>query len=165
MAVDKSLIGKTTGKVRVVVERGPVATFAAAVKDSSAEYRDPEAAAAAGLPGIPAPPTFPIAMEHWGRFHELQGDLSDEEPFSPFAAVIGPLLQHGGMILHGEQTFEYTRPIVVGDVLVGEGRLADLYEKESRGTTMTFVVVETTWVDDTTGDKVLTATLNLIHRA
>jgi len=165
VTVDASLIGKSTGKVRVVVERGPVAIFAAAVKDSSPIFRDPRAAEEAGLPAIPVPPTFPFVMEHWGRFPEIQPEPDGTEPFSPFARVIGPLLANGGMILHGEQEFEYKRPVLVGDVLVGEGVLADLYEKESNGRTMTFMVVETNWRDDRTGDPVVTSRFNLIHRA
>ena len=56
----------------MVVERGPVAFFAAAVLEKSPVYRTPEAAAEAGLPAIPAPPTFPIGMEFWGKFAEIQ---------------------------------------------------------------------------------------------
>ena len=62
----KGIIGKPTGKSTVVVERGPIANFADAVVDDSPIYKSPAAAAAAGLPGIPAPPTFPFVMETWG---------------------------------------------------------------------------------------------------
>ena len=78
--------------------------------------------------------------------------------------VIGKLMQNGGLILHGEQEFEYHRPIVAGDVLRSEGKVIDAYEKESKGKTMTFVVTETVWSDDKTGEPVLTARFNLIHR-
>ena len=46
------------------------------------------------------------------------------------------------------------RPIVVGDVLTGEGKVVDLYEKESKGRTMTFLVVEDQYRDEqgATGD-------------
>jgi hydroxyacyl-ACP dehydratase HTD2-like protein with hotdog domain len=79
--------------------------------------------------------------------------------------VMGELFAGGGLVLHGEEEFEYHRPIVVGDVLVGEGVLTDIYEKESKGRTMTFVVIETVWRDDATGDKVVTERFNLIHRS
>ena len=62
----KSIIGKPTGTTVVAVERGQLALFAHAVKDDSPIYRDPRAAAAAGLPGIPAPPTYPFVMEGFG---------------------------------------------------------------------------------------------------
>ena len=58
MAVDTSVIGRPTGSSRVVIERGPVSNFAAAVKDENPVYRDPNAAKTAGFDDIPAPPTF-----------------------------------------------------------------------------------------------------------
>ncbi|MEY2475429.1 MAG: hypothetical protein QOG87_744, partial [Actinomycetota bacterium] len=70
-----------------------------------------------------------------------------------------------GMILHGEQEFTYHRPLSVGDVLVGEGTVVDLYEKESKGKTMTFLVTENAFKDEKTGEPVVTARMNLIHRA
>jgi hypothetical protein len=50
-------------------------------------------------------------------------------------------------------------------VLRSEGKVVDAYEKESKGKKMTFVVTETVWSDDQTGEPVLTARFNLIHRA
>jgi hypothetical protein len=79
--------------------------------------------------------------------------------------VVGPLLASGGLLLHGEQEFIYHRPIVVGDVLVGEGSIVDAYQKESKGKTMTFVVSEMNWKDEKTGEPVATVRNNLIVRA
>ncbi len=165
MAVDRSVIGRSTGEARVVVERAPLSVFAGAVKDENPIYRDPAVAAEAGLPAIPAPPTFPIAMEHWGRFFELQPEPAIPEPISAVGTILGPLLAIGGVLLHGEQEFVYHRPVFAGDVLRGEGRVVDVYEKESGGHNMTFVVVETRWSDDRTGDPVVLARTNLIHRS
>jgi acyl dehydratase len=163
MAVDAGIIGKETGRARVHVERAPLANFAKAVKDENPVYHDPRAAKAAGFDAIPAPPTFGFAMEFWGRYAELQEGLTPIEG-NPMFEVIGKLMQNGGLVLHGEQEFEYHRPIVAGDVLRSEGKVVDAYEKESKGKTMTFVVSETVWTDDKTGDPVLTARFNLIHR-
>jgi len=159
----KSIIGKPTSTSRVVVERAPVTFFAEAVLEKSEIYRSPAAAKAAGLADIPAPPTYGIALETWGKYPELQPD--DAPQGSPLAEVLGPLMAKGGLILHGEQEFVYHRPITVGDVLVGNGHVADAYQKESKGRTMTFVVTETNWVDDKTGEPVLTTRFNVIHRA
>ena len=71
----------------------------------------------------------------------------------------------GGLILHGEQEFTYHRPVVVGDVLVGEGTVVDAYRKESKGRTMTFVITETKWVDRETGEPVVTSRFNVLHRS
>ncbi len=158
----QSIIGMPTEKSTVVVERGPVTAFAEAVIDSSPIYRNAEAARAAGLDDIPAPPTYPIAIAHWGKFDELQP--VDAPTGNPMAKVFGSLMAQGGIILHGEQEFTYHRPIVVGDRLVGEGKVADAYQKESKGKTMTFLVTETTFSDEATGEPVVTSRFNVIHR-
>ncbi len=157
-----SIIGQQTAKSTVVVERGPVAFFAEAVLDDSPVYRSPEAAAAAGLPGIPAPPTFPLVMESWGKFAEIQPD--DAPTGTSVTQAMGKLMGKGGLILHGEQEFTYHRPVLVGDVLVGEGTVVDAYRKESKGRTMTFIVTETKWVDQKTGEPVVSSRFNVLHR-
>jgi acyl dehydratase len=158
----KKIIGKSTGTTVVTVERGQVALFADAVKDASPAYRDPRAAEAAGLSGIPAPPTYPFVMGNFGVYPELQTDAAPSG--NPMAEVLGSLMANGGMILHGEQEFNYHRPVLAGDVLVGEGKVVDAYQKESKGKTMTFVVVETAWSDRATGEAVCTSRMNIIHR-
>src|SRR5918996_1496301 len=140
MALDTSVIGKPTGAHRVVVERGPVSNFATALKDENAVYHDPGAAKAAGFADIPAPPTWSFAMQYWGRFAE-------EQPEDPTG---------GQNPMH---------KVMVGDVVVGEGRILDIYEKESKGRTMTFVVTETVWREEKSGDPVVTERFNLIHRS
>ena len=157
------VIGKPMSKSKVVVERGPVSNFATAVCDQNPVHRDPRAAAEAGFPAIPAPPTFPFVMQAWGEFPEIQP--GDKPKGNPMGEVIGPLMAGGGIILHGEQEFTYHRPVFVGDVLVGEGKVVDAYAKESKGRTMTFIVTETVWKDDTTGEPVVTSKFNLIHRS
>jgi hypothetical protein len=157
-----AIIGKPTGTIVVTVERGQLALFADAVKEVSPIYRDARAAAQAGLAGIPAPPTYPFVMEHFGAYPELQP--TDGPTGNPMAEVLGPLMANGGLILHGEQEFTYHRPVLAGDVLVGEGKVADAYRKESKGKTMTFVVVETAWREQSTGEAVCTSRMNIIHR-
>lgn len=159
----KSIIGEPTGTSTVIVERGPVTFFADAVLEQSLVYKDLRAAQAAGFPNIPAPPTYPIAMESWGKYPELQD--GHPAPPHPLAKVIGPLMSRGGIILHGEQEFLYHRPVTVGDVLVGSGKVVDAYQKESKGRTMTFVVTETVWTDAESGEQVVTSRFNVIHRA
>jgi peroxisomal enoyl-CoA hydratase 2 len=83
---------------------------------------------------------------------------------NPMHTLMGSLFAQGGIVLHGEQEFQYHRPIEVGDVLVGEGTVLDVYEKESKGSIMTFIVIETAWRDEKTGEAVLTEKFNLIHR-
>ena len=163
MAVDTSYIGKPTPGTRVVLERGPVSNFAKACTDENPVYASPEAAKEAGFDAIPAPPTYPFAWGHFGAFPELQPE-SAKGP-NPMFEIMGKLRAGGGMILHGEQEFIYHRTPQVGDDLIGEGTVKDLYEKESKGKTMTFIVTETVWKDARTGEPVVTALFNLIHRA
>jgi acyl dehydratase len=162
MAVDKSLIGRVSGRKVVAVERGPVSNFALAVKDSNPIYQDRRSAQAAGFRDIPVPPTFPFSMAYWGTFKELQEGLEPVEsnPLFEVMAKLGP-----GLILHGEQEFGYHRPVVVGDVLYGEDVLSDVYERETDTHVMTFIVTTTEWRDRETGDPVLTMRFNLVHRA
>ncbi len=162
MPPDASVIGTVSGRSVVVVERGPAARFALAVKDADPIYQDPRAAAAAGFATIPTAPTWPFSMGFWGTFPEAQEGLAPvgTNPMWTVMAGLGP-----GLILHGEQEFEYHRPVLVGDVLEGEDTLTDVYEKDGPETVMTFIVTETIWRDAATRDPVVTARFNLIHRA
>ena len=108
----KSVIGQSTSKSKVVVERGPVQHFADAVLSTSPIYHDPAAAKAAGFGNIPAPPTWPFAMEFSGKFAELQP--KDRPTGNPMMKALGPLMAKGGLILHGEQEFLYHRPVAGG---------------------------------------------------
>jgi peroxisomal enoyl-CoA hydratase 2 len=66
-------------------------------------------------------------------------------------------------ILHGEQEFEFFKPIFVGDTLTGVTKIADFYEKEGgRGGKMTFLVSETEYTNQK-GEKVATARATLIE--
>ena len=165
MALERDqYVGKPTGKGVITIERGPVSNFAKAVKDESPIYQRVDAARGAGFDNIPAPPTWGFAMGSWGSFAEQQPADNPAAGGSPIMEIIGTLMRSGGMVLHGEQEFEYHRPMVVGDVLSYEGKVADVYEKQSGERTMTFVVTENEYRDQS-GELVLTTRMNLIHRA
>ena len=165
MAVNRDdVVGRHTGKAVVTLERGPLTRFAEAVTDTSPEYRDLEAAKAAGFDDIPVPPTYWFsAAEFWGAFAEDQpADAVPER--NPMSEVMGELFKTGGLILHGEQEYAYHRPVVAGERLTSETIVSDLYAKETGDRTMTFLVTETTY-RDAQGEPVVTATMNLIHRS
>jgi peroxisomal enoyl-CoA hydratase 2 len=155
------LVGMTTGSTVVRIERGPVQAFADAVLDASPEYRDPAAAEAAGFAAIPVPPTFPIAMTHWGAFADLQ-EVPAERGVGSARAAADALLGGDGLRLHGEEDFDYHRPLIVGDELIGTTRVTDVYRKDTAARSMIFVVTETRWRDRSTDEPVLTATRSLI---
>ena len=57
------------------VEAGHILTFARAIGDDNPVYRDEEAAVAAGLGGIIAPPTFVVAGAHFDPDYPLRPAL------------------------------------------------------------------------------------------
>jgi acyl dehydratase len=156
-------IGMPTGSGTLVVERAPLTQFAKAIHDDNPVYRDADAAQAAGFANVPAPPTYGFIAQNWGRWEERQ-DPAAGDGRDPLAEVMGGLLANGGLILHGEQSFTYHRPLVAGDVVRYEGRVADIYQKPTGDRTMTFMIVETTYTDEA-GEPVLTSTMNLLHRS
>jgi len=142
VAVERSVVGQTVSRSVVVIERGPLSTFARAVGDVDPVYHDRRAALAAGFTDVPAPPTWPFAMGFWGTLPEMQEGLEPVGP-SPILEImteLGP-----GLLLHGEQEFEYHRPILAGDVLAGEDTISDVSTKETTETIMTFVVTQSRW--------------------
>jgi acyl dehydratase len=156
-------IGLVTGQGTLVVERATVSAFARAVTDNSPVYRNADVAKTEGFANIPVPPTFGFSLQNWGKWEELQ-PAADPGARSPMAEIMGGLMSKGGLVLHGEQTFEYHRPMVAGDVLTYRGVVKDVYQKATGDRTMTFLVTEDTYVDDK-GEKVLTSTMNLLHRS
>ncbi len=142
---DKSSIGKTGKPFTMPVEWGKVREFARAIRDPNPVYFDPEAAKRE-CGGIPVPVTFLVTSSFW------QG--ADSAPSADFDLR---------RILHGEQEFEFFKPIFVGDVLTGVSRIADVYEKEGgRGGKMTFLVMETQYTNQK-GDKVAVSRSTLIE--
>lgn len=155
-------IGMPTSKGTLVVERAPITQFAKALGDDNPVYRNAEAARAAGFDDVAAPPTFCFSIQNWGKWEERQP--ADGTPArSPMMEVMGTLMSKGGIVLHGEQEFTYHRPMVVGDVLTYEGRVRDVYQKPTGDKTMTFLVIDDVYRDES-GAPVVTSTMNLIHR-
>lgn len=130
MAIDKSVIGRTGKPFTMPIEWSKVREFARAIRDPNPIYFDPELAKKE-CGGIPVPPTFLQVAAFW----------QDSESM--------PTVQFDlRRILHGEQEFEFFKPILVGDTLTGVARVADIYEKEGgRGGKMTFLAVETTYTN------------------
>ena len=78
----------------------------------------------------------------------------------PMERLRGP----GRMILHGEQEFDYHRPVRIGETLTGTTRISDVYEKDTSSATMEFYVAETSW-SDAEGQPVVDERFTLIIRA
>ncbi|HXG19441.1 MAG TPA: MaoC family dehydratase N-terminal domain-containing protein [Methylomirabilota bacterium] len=133
---DKHDIGKVGKPIPIRIEAGKIREFARSIKDPNPLYYD-ENLANAEIGGIMPPPTFLMTLAHWddgeGR-PQVQMDLK--------------------RVLHGEQEFEYLKPIYAGDVLTAVTKVADVYEKSGgRGGKMTFVVMDTEFTNQK-GEKV-----------
>jgi acyl dehydratase len=123
--IDRSLIGQWGPEGEMRVELGKIREFARAVKDPNAAYTASDDAV--------APPTFLMAIAHWIR------DLGETR-----SAVKLDYTR----LLHGEQEFEYLKPIRAGDVLRFRSRTKDVFEKAGkRGGKMLFVIGETQYTN------------------
>ena len=125
----ESMVGESVRTVEgFTVEAGKVEEFARAIGDADPLYRDPGVARERGFEAVPAPLSF-VRTADFPRYRT--GDDVD----------LGFRHEH---TLHGEQAYEYDRPLVVGDTLTGETAVVSAYEREGgRGGTMTFAEVET----------------------
>src|SRR5262249_4818516 len=123
--INRDLLGVWGPPSTMKVEFGKIREFAKAVKDDNPVYRD-EA-------NCIAPPTFLMTIAHWIR------DLGETR-----SAVKLDYTR----LLHGEQEFEYLKPIRAGDLLKFRSRTKDVFEKAGkRGGKMLFVISETQYTN------------------
>lgn len=127
-----------------LVGREKVREFARAVFASHPSHSEPEAARAAGYADVVAPPTFPIVVTE----ATLRQLLDDPDAGVDFARVV-----------HGDQRFTFSRPIVAGDELVATMTITSV--KSIGGHSM---VTAQSAIADVTGAHVVTATSTLVVR-
>lgn len=145
MPVNPDLQGRVFDSVPpYLVGREKVREFARAVFATSPLNHDPAAASAAGFSDVVAPPTFPVVVQE----ATLAQLLAEPDSGIDFARVV-----------HGDQRFTYTRPIVAGDELTAT--LAVTSIKSLGGHSM--VTAESTIVD-ASGEHVVTAISTLVVR-
>jgi acyl dehydratase len=126
------------------VGREKVREFARAVLATSPLNFDQDAAAAAGYADVVAPPTFAVVVQET----TLAQLLAAPDAGIDFSRVV-----------HGDQRFSYTRPIVAGDQLTAQLTVASV--KSLGGHSM---VTAETAITDATGAHVVTATSTLVVR-
>lgn len=114
MPANKDFVGRTFPATKPYeVSRVKIAEFADAIGDPSPVFRDRDAAVAAGYPDVIAPPTFPIVVTM----------------ASSGSAVADPELGiNYALVVHGEQRFEYTRPLRAGDVVTAQSTIESIRE-------------------------------------
>jgi acyl dehydratase len=143
--VNPELVGRVFEKTNpYLVGREKVREFSRAVFSSNPVTLSVEAARDAGYADLVAPPTFAIVVQ------ELTlGQLLAEED-------AGIELTH---VVHGEQRFDYSRPIVAGDELTAQLNVTSI--KTLGGNAM---VVAESVVTDSEGEHVVTAVSTLVVR-
>jgi acyl dehydratase len=110
MALNRDFIGRAFPSPEPYeITRVKIKEFADAIGDLNPIYRDQDAAKAAGHPDVLAPPTFPIVLA-------LGGDSLDDPELG----------LNWAMVVHGEQRFEYRRPLRAGDVVTTESTIAGM---------------------------------------
>ncbi|PPF62268.1 MaoC family dehydratase [Clavibacter michiganensis] len=127
-----------------LVGREKVREFSAAVFATSPLNTDVEAARAAGYADVVAPPTFAVVVQE----HTLKQLLSEPDAGIDFSRVV-----------HGDQRFSFSRPIVAGDELTATLSVASI--KSLGGHSM---VTAESRIVDATGAHVVTATSTLVVR-
>jgi acyl dehydratase len=130
--IDRRWIGHALPPQSVVVEKGQIALFCKAIGETRPVYFDLERARAAGLRGVPAPPTFSMGLEMLARDGALFALLER----------MGVELGRG---VHGEQGFTYHGPIYSGDTITFTSEVKDIYAK--KGGALEFIVTHTRGVN------------------
>jgi acyl dehydratase len=144
MGLNESLKGKEYQEVSFAVERDRVIQFADAIGEDDPVFRDPVAARETGYPEQIAPPTFVTVMQIMTTGQVvLDQDLG----------------LNYSLVVHGEQEYEWRRPVLVGDVLSATPRIADIY---ARGPNE-FLVIEAE-IRDRAGETVVVARSTLLSR-
>ncbi len=113
-------IGHASGKVRNTVERGAVKKFAEAIGDPHPLFIDEEAGKKSRYGQNIAPPTFPRVFD--------------------YGTIPGLKLPPKGLI-HGEQSYHYERPLLIGEEIECYAQGKDYYEKQGSQGKMSFLVI------------------------
>ncbi|GAA5202464.1 FAS1-like dehydratase domain-containing protein [Microbacterium jejuense] len=143
MPVNPELVGRDFAPTPpYLVGREKVREFARAVFADDPQHTDPVAAQALGYADVVAPPTFAIVVTE----ATLQQLLSQPDS--------GIVLQN---VLHAEQKFRYTRPIVAGDELT-----ATLSVTGIRAMGAAAMVTSESEITDAAGTHVVTTTSVLL---
>jgi acyl dehydratase len=145
MPLDQSFVGRSwPATPPYLVGREKIREFAAAIGATDPEHHDPEAARAAGYPDVVAPPTFPVVV----TMAASRQIITDPALGLDYSRVV-----------HGDQKFAYTRPVVAGDSLVCVNTVDEITSRGGHDflTTRTEVTTEA-------GEPVVTVWSKLVQR-
>jgi acyl dehydratase len=127
-----------------LVGREKVREFSRAVFATNPVNLDPEAARAAGYDDVVAPPTFAVVVQE----RTLAQLLAEPDSGIEFSRVV-----------HGDQRFTSSRPIVAGDLLTASLAVSSVKTLGAHS----MVTAEST-ITDAAGDHVVTAISTLVVR-
>jgi acyl dehydratase len=145
VALNPDYVGRVFGPSEPYeVSRVKIADFADAIGEPSVLCRDREAAVKAGYPDVIAPPTFVIVLSM------ASAATVNSDP--------GLGLDYS-MVVHGEQSFEHTRPLHAGDVVVATTTVESI-----RALGAMSMITTSTDVSTVEGEHVCTAKSTLVER-
>lgn len=145
------------------VDRTAILNFAAAIGETNPIYWDAAAAAGTPLGDVIAPPTFGVAAAHWNPNYGLRGIRRIPPRVEAPASEAKPRSGGGGggglaRVLHGEQRFEYHKPMQPGMKLRVATRPGKSWKKEGKkGGKLEFTETVSEYRDES-GELVLVAT-------
>lgn len=145
MALNVELVGKQYPPQTYEVGREKIREFAAAVGDDHPAYRDVGAARALGHADLVAPPTFAVVVTRGPQLSVID----DPELCLDFSRVV-----------HADQKFQFTRPIVAGEVLHTTASVASAHTRAGND----FVTIRSDVADDA-GAPVVSVFATLVARA
>ncbi|MFC6354532.1 FAS1-like dehydratase domain-containing protein [Luethyella okanaganae] len=145
MSVNPELQGRVFAPTApYLVGREKVREFARAVFATNPINLDPDAARAAGHADVVAPPTFAVVVQEL----TLAQLLAEPDAGIDFSRVV-----------HGDQRFSYTRPIVAGDELTATLTVSSVKTLGAHA-----MVTAESQITDAEGEHVVTAVSTLVVR-
>ncbi|WP_174535990.1 MaoC family dehydratase N-terminal domain-containing protein [Micromonospora chalcea] len=119
MSLDPSFVGRTYPPTAPYqVGREKIREFATAIGATEPAHHDPEAARSLGHADVVAPPTFPVVV----TMAASQQIVEDPALGVDYSRVV-----------HGDQRFAYTRPVVAGDELVCVSTIEEVTTRGGHG--------------------------------
>ncbi len=145
MALSTEYVGRIFGPAAPYeVSRVKIAEFADAIGEPSELCRDREVARKAGYPDVIAPPTFAFVIS-MASTAKLNADPGLGLDYS--------------MVVHGDQSFSYARPLHAGDVVAATTTIESIKAVGSMS-----MLVTSTDISTVDGEHVCTVTTTLVER-
>jgi acyl dehydratase len=134
------MMGKTGDPMIFEVERGAIKKFADAVGDLNPLYWDHEYAKKSRYGAIIAPPGFFGWPVKWTSAMPLQQEIRME--------LMDALAKAGfDRVLDGGIEYEFFQPVYENDTLAVLVKIAEINAKETKGGTLVFSIVETSFTN------------------